>query len=129
MERYVDGFVLPVPTEKLDDYREMAAEAGKLWVKHGALEYFEGVGDDMEPDMGGMSARTFPRLADTAADESVVFAFIVFESREHRDEVNAKVMEDPSMADMDPEKVAEDMPFDTERMAYGGFRSIVSYEG
>ena len=125
MERYVDGFVLAVPTEKLDAYREMAAEAGKFWIEHGALEYFEGVGDDMEPDVDGMPVRTFPQLAETGDDESVVFAFIVFESREHRDEVNAKVMDDPAM---DPEQFAEEMPFDTERMAYGGFRSIVSYE-
>ncbi|WP_129116292.1 DUF1428 domain-containing protein [Halegenticoccus tardaugens] len=126
MERYVDGFVLPVPTEKLDAYREMADEAGELWIEHGALEYFEGVGDDMEPDMDGMQVRTFPQLAETGDDETVVFSFIVFESREHRDEVNAKVMDDSAM---DPEQVAEDMPFDPERMAYGGFRSIVSYEG
>ena len=125
MERYVDGFVFAVPNEKLEAYREMADEAGKLWIEHGALEYFEGVGDDMEPDMGGMPVRTFPQLAEAGDDESVVFSFIVFESREHRDEVNAKVMEDPAM---DPEQFAEDMPFDTERMAYGGFRSIVSYE-
>ncbi|MFC4552794.1 MULTISPECIES: DUF1428 domain-containing protein [Halorussus] len=125
MEQYVDGFVFPVPNENLDAYREMADEAGKLWIEHGALEYFEGVGDDMEPDMGGMPVRTFPELAEAGDDESVVFSFIVFESREHRDEVNAKVMDDPAM---DPEQFADDMPFDTERMAYGGFRSIVSYE-
>lgn len=125
MERYVDGFVLPVPNDKLDAYREMATEAGKLWIEHGALEYFEGTGDDMEPDMNGMSIRTFPQLAETEDDESVVFSFIVFESRAHRDEVNAKVMEDPAM---DPEQFTEDMPFDPERMAYGGFRSIVSYD-
>lgn len=125
MERYVDGFVIPVPNDKLDAYREMAAEGGKLWIEHGALEYFEGVGDDMEPDMDGMSVRTFPQLADAGDDETVVFSFIVFESREHRDEVNAQVMEDPAM---DPEQFAEEMPFDMERMAYGGFRSIVSDE-
>ncbi|RBI62602.1 DUF1428 domain-containing protein [halophilic archaeon] len=125
MERYVDGFVFPVPTDNLDAYREMADEAGQLWIKHGALEYFEGVGDDMEPDMGGMSMRTFPQLAEPEEDESVVFSFIVFESREHRDEVNAKVMDDPAM---DPAHFDEEMHFDEERMAYGGFRSIVSYE-
>ncbi|WP_276255539.1 DUF1428 domain-containing protein [Halomontanus rarus] len=125
MERYVDGFVIPIPNEQLDAYREMASEAGKLWIEHGALEYFEGVGDDMEPDMDGMPMVTFPRLADTGDDETVVFSFIVFESRDHRDEVNAKVMEDPAM---DPDGYEEEMPFDPERMAYGGFRSIVSYE-
>ncbi|MFC7202693.1 DUF1428 domain-containing protein [Haloferax namakaokahaiae] len=125
MERYVDGFVMPISNEKVDAYREMATEAGELWVKHGALQYFEGVGDDMEPDMGEMSMVTFPQLTETGDDETVVFSFIVFESREHRDEVNAKVMEDPAM---DPENYEEEMPFDMERMAYGGFKSIVSYE-
>jgi uncharacterized protein YbaA (DUF1428 family) len=125
MERYVDGYVLPVPNDKLDAYRDIAAEAGKLWIEYGALEYFEGVGDDMEPDMGDMPVRTFPQLAETGDDESVVFSFIVFESREHRDEVNAKVMEDPAM---DPNNWDEEMPNDPERMAYGGFSSLVSYE-
>jgi uncharacterized protein YbaA (DUF1428 family) len=103
----------------------MAAEAGQLWIKHDALEYFEGVGDDMELYMDGMSMRTFPQLTETGDDESVVFSFIVFESREHRDEVNAKVMDDPAM---NPETFDEEMPFDEEHMAYGGFRSIVNYE-
>lgn len=125
MERYVDGFLLVVPTEKLDAYREMAAEAGKLWIEHGALKYFEGVGDDMEPDMDRMPGRTFPQLAETGDNESVVLSYIVFESREHRDEVNAKVRDDPAM---DPEQFVKEMPFDMERMAYGGFGSIVSYE-
>lgn len=124
MEQYIDGYVLSVPNDKIDAYREMADEAGKLWVKHGALEYFEAVGDDMEPDMDGMTIRTFPQLAETGEDESVVFSFIVYESREHRDEVNTKVMEDPAM---DPENFDEEMPNDPERMAYGGFRSIVSH--
>ncbi|WP_312911821.1 DUF1428 domain-containing protein [Natronosalvus caseinilyticus] len=125
MERYVDGFVIPVPNEQLDAYREMASEAGNLWIEHGALEYFEGVGDDMEPDMDGMPMVTFPQLAGMGDDETVVFSFIVFESRDHRDDVNAKVMDDPTMG---PENYEEEMPFDPERMAYGGFRSIVSYE-
>jgi uncharacterized protein YbaA (DUF1428 family) len=122
MERYVDGFVLPVPNGNVDDYREMAAEAGKLWIEHGALEYFEGVGDDLEPDVGDETVRTFPEMAQTEQDETVVFAFIVYRSKEHRDEVNADVM-----ADME-DQADRPMPFDVERMAYGGFRSIVSYE-
>ncbi|MDS0293965.1 DUF1428 domain-containing protein [Halogeometricum luteum] len=128
MGRYVDGFVLAVPNEKLDAYREIAAEAGKLWIEHGALEYVEAVGDDVEPDTEGMPMRTFPELAEAGDDDTVVFSFIVFESREHRDEVNAKVMEDPEMS---PERFEEggEMPFDGARMAYGGFRSIVDYEG
>ena len=126
MERYVDGFVIPIPNDHVDAYREMAAEGGELWIEHGALEYFEGVGDDLDPDMGNMPMRTFPQLAETSDDETVVFSFIVFESREHREEGNANVMEDPAM---DPENFEEEMPFDTGRMVYGGFRSIVSYEG
>ena len=125
MERYVDGYVLAAPNDGLDAYREMADETGKLWVEHGAREYFEGVGDDVEPDMGGMQVRTLPQLAETGDDESVVFSFVVFESREHRDEVNARVMEDSAM---DPENFEEETPTDPERMAYGGFRSIVHRE-
>ena len=125
MNRYVDGFVLSVLNDRLEAYREMAAEAGTLWMDHGALAYFEGVGEDLEPETDGTPIRTFPTLAETAADESVVFAFIEFESRAHRDEVNAAVMDDPAM---DPEGFDGEMPFDPERMAYGGFSSIVSYE-
>lgn len=124
MARYVDGFVLPVPTDALDAYRAMAAEAGKIWMDHGAIAYYEGVGEDMEPDTEGVSMRTFPQLAGATSDESVVFAFIVFESRAHRDEVNAKVMADPAM---DPDAFDGEMPFDPNRMAYGGFDSLVSY--
>lgn len=126
MQRYVDGFVIPVPNDKVDAYREMAAEAGRIWIEHGALEYFEGVGEDMEPEVDGTSIRTFPQVAEAGDDETVIFAFVVFKSREHRDGVNAKVMDDPAM---DPEQFAEEMPFDPERMAYGGFCSPVSYEG
>ena len=125
MERYVDGFVLSVPNDKIDAYRQMAEEAGTLWIEHGALAYFEGVGDDVNPDVDGMAVRTFPELAGAGDDESVVFAFVTYESREHRDEVNAKVMNDPAM---NPDRPGEEMPFDPERMAYGGFRSIVSHE-
>lgn len=126
MERYVDGYVLPVPTDKVDEYREMASEGGRIWMEHGALAYFEGVGDDLDPDMGGMEVVTFPELLATGPDETVIFAFVVYESREHRDEVNAAVMDDPAMND--PERADEPMPFDMERMAYGGFRSIVNHE-
>lgn len=122
MERYVDGFVLPVPNGNVDEYREMAAEAGKVWIEHGALEYFEGVGDDLDPDVGEESVRTFTEMAQTEQDETVVFAFVVYRSKEHRDEVNAEVM-----AEMEGQEDTP-MPFDVERMAYGGFRSIVSYE-
>lgn len=122
MERYVDGFVLPVSNENVAEYREMAAEAGKTWIDHGALEYFEGVGDDLDPDLGDETVLTFPELAQTEPDETVVFAFIVYRSKEHRDAVNAEVMAEMEGNEERP------MPFDVERMAYGGFRSLVSYE-
>lgn len=122
MERYVDGFVLSVPNKNIDEYREMAAEAGKLWIEHGALEYFEGVGDDVDPDVGDETIWTFPEMAQTESDETVIFAFIVYRSRAHRDEVNTDVMTAMEGQEETP------MPFDMGRMAYGGFRSIVSYE-
>jgi uncharacterized protein YbaA (DUF1428 family) len=122
MQRYVDGFVLPIPNDNVDEYREMAAEAGEMWIEHGAVEYFEGLGDDLDPDMGGETIVTFPEMAKTGADETVVFAFIVYRSKEHRNEVNAAVMAE--MEDRDREDVP--MPFDMERMAFGSFRSLVS---
>ncbi len=125
MGRYVDGYVLPVPEDQVEEYREMAAEAGEIWVKHGALEYVEAVGDDMEPvgpDGKPAGVRSFTEMVDAAEDETVVFAFVVYESREHRDEVNEKVMSDPAMQ---PDGGEIPMPFDVERMAYGGFRTIV----
>lgn len=122
MSPYVDGYVLPVPTDNIDEYREIASEAGRRWMEHGALRYVECVGDDLEPDMGDVEIATFPDLVATEPTETAIFAFVVFESREHRDEVNADVMEE--MADA-PDR---DMPFDVTRMAYGGFDSIVEYE-
>jgi uncharacterized protein YbaA (DUF1428 family) len=104
----------------VDEYQEMAARAGEMWIDHGALEYFEGVGDDLTPDMGDETVLTFPELARTAPDETVMFAFIVYRSKEHRDEVNAAVMAEMDGRDDVP------MPFDTERLACGGFRSLVS---
>lgn len=126
MDRYVDGYVLPVATDDLDAYRELATEAGELWMDSGALAYFECVGDDLAPEMpGDVQIRQFSELVDAGPDETVVFAFVVFESREHRDEVNQLVMEDPSMQDAD---AMANLPFDAERMTYGGFRALVGLE-
>lgn len=119
--KYVDGFVIAVPEDRIAEYRKMAETGEKLWMKHGALEYFECVGDDLEPE--NMPGITFPKMAKTKPGETVVFSFIVFRSRAHRDEVNAKVMEDPAMKN--PEWKDKPMPFDIKRMAYGGFRVIV----
>lgn len=116
--RYVDGFVLPVPRNKLKAYVQMAQKAAKVWQEHGALEYRECVGDDLEVKMG----LPFPRLAKLKSGETVVFSWIVFKSRAHRDRVNAKVMKDPRIAGMGDEK---SMPFDVKRMAYGGFKVVV----
>lgn len=118
--KYVDGFVIVVPEKNMPAYREMAKMGAKVWKKHGALEYYECAGDDMEPEMAGI---TFPRMTKAKAGETVVFSFIVFKSRAHRDEVNAKVMQDPMMND--PKFKDKPMPFEMKRMAYGGFSVMV----
>jgi uncharacterized protein YbaA (DUF1428 family) len=116
--RYVDGFVLPVPKKNLQAYRRIAQKAGKLWRKHGALDYKECAGDDLNTKKGV----PFFKSAKAKAGETVVFAYIVFKSRTHRDRVNAKVMKDPRITEMcDPKK----MPFDVKRMVYGGFKVLV----
>ncbi len=118
---YVDGFVLSVPLENIDTYRTMAEAAGKLWKEHGALEYKECIADDME-DKGFCA--TFPQTFKPKEGEVMVFAYIVYNSREHRDEVNAKVMADPRINESCD---SENMPFDAKRMSYGGFKAIVEY--
>ena len=118
MAQYVDGFVLPVPTRNLDAYRRIARKAGRIWREHGALEYRECVGDDLDVKVG----LPFPRLAKLKPGETAVFSWILYSSRTHRDRVNAKVMKDPRMARMmDPKSI----PFDVRRMAYGGFKILV----
>ena len=115
--RYVDGYVLPVPKRKLQIYLRIARKAGKIWREHGALEYRECVGDDLKAKWG----TPFPRVVKAKPGETVVFSWIVFKSRAHRDRVNAKVMKDKRLADMDPPS----MPFDMKRMAYGGYKVLV----
>jgi uncharacterized protein YbaA (DUF1428 family) len=116
---YVDGYVIPVPRAKLPIYRRIAQKAGKVWREHGALEYRECVGDDLQTKMGA----PFPRSLKLRRGETVVFSWIVFKSRAHRDAVNAKVMKDPRLAKL-MEK--EPMPFDVNRMVYGGFKVMVN---
>lgn len=118
--RYVDGFVLTVKKDRLNAYRQMAALGGRVWRKHGALEYKECLMEDSQPQ--GVTW-TFPRMAKAKPDEVVIFAFIVFKSRADRDRVNAKVMKDPMMND--PKYKDMPMPFDMKRMAYGGFEVFV----
>jgi uncharacterized protein YbaA (DUF1428 family) len=115
---YVDGFVLPVPTKNLAAYRRMATKASKIWKEHGAIEYRELVGDDLDVKCGA----PFPKTVKAKKGETVVFAYIRYKSRAHRDKVNAKVMKDPRIPSMcDPKKV----PFDVARMNYGGFKGLV----
>jgi len=116
--RYVDGYVLPVPKKHLQAYRRVAQKAGRVWRDHGALEVRECVGDDLNVKMGV----PFRRSVKLKGGETVVFSWIVFRSRAHRDRVNAKVMKDPRIAKMmDPTS----MPFDHKRMLYGGFKIMV----
>ena len=117
---YVDGFVIVLPEQNLEAYREMAETGARIWKKHGALAYYECVGDDLSPGMVGVS---FPAMAGAGPGETVVFSFIIFASREHRDEVNARVLKDPLMND--PSRADRPMPFEMKRMAYGGFTVIV----
>ena len=118
MSRYVDGFVVPVPADGLDAYRRLARKAGKIWREHGALEYIECVADDVKPG----KLTSFAQSVKLKADEVVVFSWIVFTSRKHRDTVNARVMAAPRLADMmDPKK----LPFDGKRLIWGGFKTMV----
>jgi len=116
--RYVDGFVLAVPEKNLKLYRSIARKAGKIWREHGALQYVEAVGDDLKVKFGV----PFTRAIKLKPGETVVFSWIVFKSRAHRDSVNAKVMKDPRLKKM-MEKGP--MPFDVKRMVYGGFKFLV----
>ena len=116
--RYVDGFVLPVPRKNMEAYLRIARTAGKIWREHGALEYRECVGDDLKVKWGA----GFPRIARAKPGETVVFSWIVFRSRAHRDRVNARVMKDPRLTSM---MDAASMPFDMKHMGYGGFKILV----
>ena len=118
MAKYVDGFIVPVPRKKLEVYRKMAKKAGRVWREHGALEYAEHVADDVK--VGKVTS--FPRSVKQKPGETVVFSWITYKSRAHRDSVNKKVMADPRVKDMmDP----KGMPFDGKRMIYGGFKILV----
>lgn len=118
MSRYVDGFVLPLPQKNLDAYRQIAEKAGAIWREHGALEYIECVADDVKPG----ELTSFPQAVKLEEGEVVVFSWIIYESREQRDAINAKVMADPRLADMMDPKA---MPFDGKRMFFGGFKTLV----
>ena len=115
---YVDGFVLAVPKKNIQIYRGIAQKAGKIWREHGALQYVEAVGDDLENKFGV----SFTKMIKLKPGETVIFSWIVYKSRASRDRVNAKVMADPRLKKM-MEKGP--MPFDVKRMVYGGFKFLV----
>lgn len=117
MARYVDGFVIPVPKNKVAAYKKIAAKAGKTWKKYGALGYIEAAGDDLKVKCG----LPFPDLAKIKTGETVIFSYIVYKSKAHRDRVNAQVMKDPAIRDM----MEGPQIFDCNRMSYGGFEVIV----
>lgn len=121
MTKYVDGFVLPVPKQSVEAYRRMAREAGEIWIEHGALEFIECLADDVKPG----EVTSFPQSVKLEPGETVVFSWIVYDSREHRDRVNENVMKDPRISGMDPKS----MPFDAQRMCWGGFETIVELGG
>ncbi len=114
---YVDGFVLPVTKKSINVYRRIAQQAGKIWRAHGALEYRECIGDDLNVKFGV----PYTKLVKVKPGETVAFSWIVFKSKAHRDRVNAKVMKDPRLLKL----VSGPMPFDCKRMAYGGFKVLV----
>ena len=120
MAKYIDGFVLVVPKGKEAEYQKMAEMGRDSWMKHGALQYFECRGDDLkQQEMGDEKSRAFAEMAGTSDDENVWFSFIVFNSKEHRDEVNKKVMEE--MSENYKDQGHFEMPTDMKKMAYGGF--------
>ncbi len=116
---YVDGFVLPVPTDNLQAYRRVARKAGKVWMEHGALQYMECVADDVQSG----KLTSFPQAVQLQPGEVVVFSWIFYRSRAHRDKVNALALADPRIAAMGPES----MPFDAGRMIWGGFKPVVQF--
>jgi uncharacterized protein YbaA (DUF1428 family) len=126
MAKYVDGFVLVVPKGKETEYEKMAKMGRDSWMKHGALQYFECRGDDLkQQEMGDEKSRAFAEMTGASDDENVWFSFIIFNSKEHRDEVNKKVMDE--MSETFKDKADFEMPVDMKRMAYGGFE--VAIEG
>ena len=117
MAKYVDGFVIPMPKNKVAAYRKIAAKAGKIWMKNGALAYFETVGEEMNLGYGV----PFPKIAKCKPNETVVFSWIVYKNKAHRNKVNKLILKDPWILSMDPSK----MPFDLKKMVVGGFKVLV----
>ncbi|MFW7380855.1 MAG: DUF1428 domain-containing protein [Oligoflexus sp.] len=117
MGKYIDGYILPLPKAKLNEYKKLAELSQKIWLEHGALEYKEWLAEDVKPG----KLTSFPQSVDLKDDETVIFAYVVYESREQRDKINAQVMKDPRMNEVTPERV----PFDGSRLIFGGFEAFV----
>lgn len=121
--RYIDSFVLVVPKATEEEYIQLETQSSKIWKKYGALDYFACKGSDLTPDMGEMKTLRYPDLVNLKEDETLWIAFIFYKSKEHRDEVTAKVMQDPEMDGSQWE--GKTMPFDMERMVMGGFEVVI----
>jgi uncharacterized protein YbaA (DUF1428 family) len=121
MERYVDGFLIPIAKDKVGKYKETAQKASEIWKELGALEYYECVGDDLDIE----EMVSFKKAANASEEETVIFSWIIYESREQRDRVNEAVMNDPRMKEMMESGDSE--LFDYRRMAYGGFKTLVNF--
>lgn len=122
MKRYIDGFVLPIPRQRVSDYQAIAEAAAKIWKDHGALEYWECAGDDLDTEC----SRSFADMANAGDDETVIFAWVIFESRQARDAANEAIMADPRMAELMNDLADPENPIvDLQRMAHGGFNEIV----
>ena len=122
MANYIDGYILPVPRNHLEEYKQVAEQVAKIWKEYGALAYFEYMGEDLKLE----GTRSFEELVDAKEDEVVVFGWVVFESKEARDLANERVPKDPRMTDLvgpltDPSRLI----FDASRMVYGGFQALV----
>lgn len=122
MTQYIDGFVLPVPRDQLNAYKDVVKKVAAIWKEHGALDYSEFVSDDTKME----GARSFSKFADAKDDETIVFGWVVFESREARDLANERVAADPRMSELTKPLTHSSRPiFEAKRMAYGGFQSLV----
>ncbi|MHB1330822.1 MAG: DUF1428 domain-containing protein [Minisyncoccota bacterium] len=123
-DNYVDGFVFVVKKKDVSAYKKMAKEGAKAWMKHGALDYKECMGDDLTPESHGDQMSSFPKLTKQKPEETVWFSFITFKSKAHRNQVNKKVMKEMDEKYADAKNFS--MPFDTKRMSYGGFKVVVN---
>ena len=122
MIQYVDGFVLPISKQRVSEYQAIAETAARIWKEHGALEYWECVGDDLHTEC----TRSFADMTQASDDETVIFAWAVFESRQARDAANEKIIADPRMAELTNRLTNAESPIiDFARMAHGGFKEIV----